>query len=497
MTHAPSEAERLSERFLGLAPGARREFWRRLRERGLDSSLLPIPAGAAGAETTLSYAEERIWFLSRLEPDSPAYHMVAALRIRGELDTSRVSGALRALAVRHPALRTRYIERDGVAHRHISTEPEIEVITLHVPEPARRSEAALRALTQPAITKPFDLARDPLLRVVLARSGERECILILVIHHLVADGASLDILMREFASYYGGAISRHLDAAGCDPVRLPALPVTYADYAVFQRALFEAGELEELIASWREGFCVEPPALQLPADHPRSAESYGRGGQVQRTLRAKTWDRLRALARREGVTAFMLLIGAFAALLSRLSGEQRIVIGVPSGSRSRSEIEGVVGLFVNTLLVDLTLDDDDDFHRLFQRTKRAVLDAQSHRALPFEKIVETIAPERRLGQSPLFQAMFNYQSRTMHGLGLDLEMLRWGNGAAQLDLSLDTEDVDGTLFASFTYDASRFAAPRVELWADAWVALLESACRESGCSSVRACLPGSQERQLR
>ncbi|HYH44642.1 MAG TPA: amino acid adenylation domain-containing protein, partial [Thermoanaerobaculia bacterium] len=399
----------------------------------------PAPGvpGAPAAPIPLSFAQERLWFLDQLEPGKPVYNIPLALRLTGPLDAAALARTFAEIAARHDVLRTRFPEASGRPVQEIDPVdpalgldlPRVDLSAL--PAAAREREAGRLALQQ--ARRVFNLARGPLIAATLLVLGPEEHALTTVMHHIVADGWSVDVLMREVAALYRAF------AAG-RPSPLPPLPIQYADYAVWQRRWLAGPVLDGLLGYWRGALAGSRP-LQLPGDRPRPAMRSSRGGTRGFDLPAPLAADLLALARAHGATPYMALLAGYATLLARWSGEDDVVIGTPVANRTRAEVEDLIGFFVNTLAlrVDLTVADAGGFGALLEQVRGVVLGAFAHQDLPFERLVEDLAPERNLARTPLVQVLFSFQNARGGGLrlpGLALTPLGLPGGSAKFDLTL-------------------------------------------------------------
>ncbi len=464
---------KLARRFIELPVEKRRVFLETLRGEGIDFSLFPIPAGVSTAERDrLSYAQQRMWFLWHLEPQSGAYNLPSAVRLNGPLERQALERAFASLVQRHETLRTVFprgaddslaqapLQRPlEVAFEDCSGLPEVE------------QEARLREEAQRESLQPFDLCEGPLLRVRLIRLGEERHVLLLTLHHIVSDGWSMNVLIEEFSRFYSAY------ATGAEP-GLPALPIQYADYALWQRSWLEAGEQERQLEYWRGKLGERHPVLELPTDHPRPAVPSYRGSRYEFSIEPALAEALRGTARRQGLTLFMLLLGGFNILLQRYSGQTDLRVGVPIANRNRAEVEGLIGLFVNTQVLRSVFDGRTSVATLLAGLKDTVLGAQAHQDLPFERLVEAFKVERSLSHGPLFQVMYNHQPLVadIEALdsvaGLSFGQLDWKSRTTQFDLSLDTYEKGGRLYAALTYATDLFEARTVERMARHWQNLL-------------------------
>ncbi|HET7231280.1 MAG TPA: amino acid adenylation domain-containing protein, partial [Longimicrobium sp.] len=429
--------------------------------RGAGLPVLPpvVPTGRTGP-LPLSFAQQRLWLVDRLEPGSAAYNMPYALRLRGALDVGALRASVDGLARRHEALRTTFAERDGVPVQviHPPAPVELPVVDLGGLPAAAREPEALRLAGEEAV-RPFDLSRGPLMRGTLLRLDAKDHVLLLTLHHIVSDGWSMEILFRELSALYEAL------AAG-EPSPLPELPVQYADFAVWQRARLRGEELDRQLAWWRERLAGAPALLELPTERPRPAVQGHRGAVRSLRIDAATADELRALCRHEGVTIFMTLLAGFAVLLGRYSGQADVVVGAPVATRGQRETEGLIGCFLNTLALRTDLSGDPSFRELLGRVRETTLGAYVHQDLPFERILEELQPVRTLSHSPVFQVMLNLQNL---GGGAPLDLAgtraeRFGGGVpvVKYDLTLHAGERDGEIQLGLAYNADLFEDARME-----------------------------------
>ncbi|EPO9701347.1 non-ribosomal peptide synthase/polyketide synthase [Pseudomonas aeruginosa] len=464
---------KLARRFIELPVEKRRVFLETLRGEGIDFSLFPIPAGVSSAERDrLSYAQQRMWFLWHLEPQSGAYNLPSAVRLNGPLDRQALERAFASLVQRHETLRTVFPRGadDSLAQAPLQRPLEVAFEDCSgLPE--AEQEARLREEAQRESLQPFDLCEGPLLRVRLIHLGEERHVLLLTLHHIVSDGWSMNVLIEEFSRFYSAY------ATGAEP-GLSALPIQYADYALWQRSWLEAGEQERQLEYWRGKLGERHPVLELPTDHPRPAVPSYRGSRYEFSIEPALAEALRGTARRQGLTLFMLLLGGFNILLQRYSGQTDLRVGVPIANRNRAEVEGLIGLFVNTQVLRSVFDGRTSVATLLAGLKDTVLGAQAHQDLPFERLVEAFKVERSLSHSPLFQVMYNHQPLVadIEALdsvaGLSFGQLDWKSRTTQFDLSLDTYEKGGRLYAALTYATDLFEARTVERMARHWQNLL-------------------------
>ncbi len=459
----------LIEKVGSLSPQERKALAVLLKQQGVNLfEIAPVFKRQDGEPLRLSYAQERQWFLWQLEPESAAYHIPSVLRLRGRLDLDALQRSFDSLVARHETLRTRFRLDGDEARQEIAASMALplDIVALGPLE-----EGALARQVETTIARPFDLERGPLLRVSLLRLAEDDHVLVLVQHHIVSDGWSMQVMVEELVQLYA-AYSRGLELA------LPALPIQYADYALWQRSWMEAGEKERQLAYWTGLLGGEQPVLELPFDRPRPVRQSHRGAQFILELDIDLSQALRRVAQQEGATAFALLLASFQALLYRYSGQADIRVGVPIANRNRVETERLIGFFVNTQVLKADLDGRMGFDELLAQARQRALEAQAHQDLPFEQLVEALQPERSLSHNPLFQVLFNYQSEA-RGNGqafrfdeLQMESVQFDSRTAQFDLTLDLTDEEQRFCAVFDYATDLFDASTVERLAGHWRNLL-------------------------
>jgi len=461
----------LVSRFLRLPLEQRQQFYQRLQSRGMSFAQLPIASvREADQHLPLSYAQERQWFLWQLDPDSAAYHVPGALRLCGMLDKAALRRSFASLAARHESLRTRLHLDDESRTQQVLPHTDIQILE------DRTDEAQLKTRVEAEIARPFDLRQGPLLRVTLLELDAQEHVLVLVQHHIVSDGWSMGVMVQELMQLYA-AYSQGQDCT------LTPLPIQYGDYALWQRRWMEAGEKTRQLDYWRQLLGGTQPVLALPLDRPRPAQQSFLGARQDIQLDPGLVTGLKALAQREGVTLFMLLLASFQLFLYRYSGQRDIRVGVPIANRNRVETEALIGFFVNTQVLKADLDAAMTFAELLQHTKRRALEAQAHQDLPFEQLVEALQPERSLSHNPLFQVMFNHQAQVRTAIqqlpGLRVVSLEHETRTAQFDLSLDTQETEDGLWASLTYATDLFDASTAARMLRHWLGLLRGAVADT------------------
>jgi amino acid adenylation domain-containing protein len=428
---------------------------------GLGLATPPLRRGEHRTEWPLSFAQQRLWFLDQLDPGNEAYNLSTGFRLTGDLQVPALWWALEQIALRHDVLRGRVSLAGDEPVFEVEEQSATKVpplVDLSSWRDAGVAEARRRAAEE--AERPFDLSRGPLWRALLLRLHEREHVLVLTLHHLISDGWSTGVLLRELSALY---------AAACEgrPADLPELPVQYGDYTRWQRDWLQGEALERQMAFWREHLAGAPAVLELPTDRPRPAVQTYRGEGVGFDLPEGLWSSLTALGRAQGATPFMLLLGGFSALLSRLSGQPDVVVGSPIANRNPLETEGLIGLFANTLALRSRPMAAERFTDLLAEARRTVLDAAAHQDLPFEKLVEELQPERDLSRSPLFQVLLAQQNGSGAPLalpGLSLEPLAADRVSAQYDLTLHSGEVAGTLHGLLVYNTGLFDRSTAVRW---------------------------------
>ncbi|SEP81364.1 non-ribosomal peptide synthase domain TIGR01720/amino acid adenylation domain-containing protein [Pseudomonas sp. NFACC02] len=446
----------LATRFLSLGAAQRRVFLGKLREQGLDASALPIPSGVAGERSPTSFSQQRLWFLEQLEPGNSTYHLPGALRLKGTLDIAAVQAAFERVAQRHASLRTVFdTADDGTPEQVIQASQALPFDSLSAAD-----ESELQALADAFARRPFDLAQGPLWRVALVKRSTDEHVLLVCLHHIIADGWSIQVLLLDFVQAYRAALE-NTDSA------LAELPLNYADVALWQRACLEAGEGDRQLEYWKQQLGDEPPVLELPADRPRPARQSFQGARLPFSIDTALSSRMRELTKQRGVTLFTVVLAAYQVLLQRLSGQNDLRIGVPIAGRQRAETEGLIGFFVNTQILRGEVTADASFNQIIDQVRLASQGAQAHQDLPFEQLVDALAPERSLSHNPLFQVLYNHQQRQDEALqlmpGLDATLMPLDSGSAQFDLALHTwENAAGELAGNWNYATDLFDHGSIE-----------------------------------
>jgi len=407
----------------------------------------------------LSFAQQRLWFLNEFEPGSSLYNIPSALRVRGALNTTALQQAFDALIARHESLRTTFVSEAQETVQKIA--PQLSVALQHIAA-GGISDVDLNARLTGLCLQPFDLQTGPLLRLYVIKISPTEHAVLLVIHHIIADGWSMGLLMTELAEFYNSTVGHR------DP-QLAALPIQSADYAVWQQNTMQGEHLARELNYWQQQLAGAPLVLDLPTDHPRPAAPGYAGAWLRHEIPLTTRQRLEAIAQQHNATLYMVLLSAFNVLLARYSGSNDLLVGSPVAGRNRSELEGVIGALINTVVLRSDLSDNPSFTELLTRTRNVTLDAFEHQELPFEKLVEQLQPDRNLSHSPLYQVLFNLQNRSQEVVsfsGLESSALITETGTAKLDLHLLMEETESGLTAWFEYATELFDAETIERMAE-------------------------------
>ncbi|HZI16901.1 MAG TPA: amino acid adenylation domain-containing protein, partial [Myxococcus sp.] len=415
----------------------------------------------------LSFAQQRLWFLDRLEPGSPLYTLPGVLRLRGRLDVEVLERCFTEVLRRHESLRTTFREGSQGPEQVIAPPAPLRVPV--VPMDATLGEDVLRQRLAEEARRPFDLVQGPLLRALLLRLDAEDHVLLVAMHHIVSDGWSIGVLVKEVVALYEAF---HQGA----PSPLPELPVQYADYAVWQRGWLQGEVLEAQLEYWRRELSGAP-SLELPLDRPRSSVQSFRGARHPVQVPAALVERARALGQEEGATLFMVLLAAWQVLMHRYSGQEDFCVGSPVAGRRRSELEGLIGLFINTLVLRARVEPRGSFRALLRKAREVALGATSHQELPFEKLVEELRPGRDLGRSPLFQVMLSLENTPKERLalpGLELTLSEQELETAKFDLTLFLAEGREGLTGYLEYNADLFEAGTVARMARHLHTLLEA-----------------------
>ncbi|WP_048320074.1 condensation domain-containing protein, partial [Crocosphaera watsonii] len=384
-------------------------------------------------ELPLSFAQQRLWFLAELEPDSPFYNISGAVKLQGQLNVEALEQSFNEIVRRHENLRTNFQTRDGQAVAVISPERPLNLSTVDISSlnGSTQEEQVRQEITKEA-EKPFDISKDLLLRIKLLHLGEEENIVLVTMHHIISDGWSMGVFIKELGTLYTNFCNQ-------EPISLQELPIQYVDFAAWQREWLQGEVLENQVSYWLKQLENTPKLLELPTNKPRPAIQTFNGATHSFELSKELSLALNKLSQQKGSTLFMTLLAGFQTLLWRYTAQEDVVVGSPIANRNRGEIEGLIGFFVNTLVLRTNLAENPSFSELLEQVREVTLGAYSHQDVPFELLVERLQPERDLSHSPLFQVMFVLQNAPMSALelpGVTLTSLENKHQTAKFDLSL-------------------------------------------------------------
>ncbi|WP_038758088.1 non-ribosomal peptide synthetase [Burkholderia pseudomallei] len=444
-------------------------------EAGNTEVLPPIPLAPRDGRIALSLAQQRLWFLTQLGSVSEAYHMSGAVRLDGPLNREVLQRALNRIVMRHEALRTCFVREEGEPIQVIQPHADLTVSYHDLREAesirheAGNREQRAKDLSQAHASAPFDLSRDLPVRVLLLQLADEAHVVQVVMHHIASDGWSVGVFLQELSALYGSFIAEQGDP-------LAPLPLQYADYAAWQRRWLASGQLEKQGAFWQTNLSGAPTLLELPTDRPRPPKQSHAGASVEVKLGAALSERVKRLSQRHGVTPYMTLLSSWAAALSRLSGQEEVVIGSPVAGRNRTEVEPLIGFFVNTLALRLDLSSEPTVGELLKRTKAQVLSAQAHQDLPFDQVVERVKPPRSTAHPPLFQVMFVWQNMPAGELtipGLTIRAVETPLQTAQFELTLSLREAGDDIVGHLNYASALFDESTVRRYVTYWCRLLE------------------------
>jgi amino acid adenylation domain-containing protein len=457
----------------------------KLMQSGQTSTVALGQAGLRNREA-LSYAQQRLWFLDQLTPGSAAYNVASAMRLRGILDVSALTRALNEIISRHEALRTTFEVAESEPVQIIAQD---SALTIPIVQLADASE--MQRLIREESTQPFDLAQGPLLRAKLLQIDEQDHVLLLTLHHIICDGWSIGVLVRELAALYEAY-------ANGQESPLEPLAIQYADYARWQREWLQGEVLEQQLAYWKEQLAGTPAVLELPTDRPRPVAQIFRGKQQSVRFSSELTQALNAFSREEGVTLFMTILGAFQTLLFRYCRQEQITVGSPIANRNRAELESLIGFFANTLALRTDLSGDPSFRELLGRVKEVAVGAYAHQDVPFERLVEELQPERSLSHSPLFQVMLvlqNAPSTQLQLPGVSLETMDVTTETVKFDLTLLLTEAEQGLEGRLEYNTDLFDATRIQRMLGHFEALLDSVLSnpEQRLSELQLLRPAERE----
>ncbi len=430
--------------------------------------ILPVPRND---DLPLSFAQQRLWFFDQLAPELSAYNLPAAVRLKGPLNLPALEQSINEIIKRHESLRTTFGKVDGRPTQLIAP-----ILTIRLPVvdlrklPASERECEVRRLVTAETRLPFDLSRGPLVRGSVLRLGEEEHVGLLSMHHIVSDGWSTGILVRELATLYAA-----FSSGGSSP--LPPLPIQYADFAQWQRQWLQGEVLEAQTAYWKDKLAGLPGPLDLPTDHPRPAVQTFRGAHQSSVLPGTLQGQMKALSRQEGVTQFMTFLAAFQVLLFRYTGQDDLIVGTPVANRTRLETEGLIGLFVNSLVLRTDLSGNPGFREILRRVRDVCLGAYGHQDLPFDRLVEELRVPRDPTRNPIFQVMFvlhNSSLQTFDLPGANLTLVEGDSETAHFDLTLQIADTGQGLTATLVFNTDLFEAATMTRMLGHFQTLLEA-----------------------
>lgn len=439
-------------------------------QQSVQSPLEAIQPVSRQQDLPLSFAQQRLWFLEQLQPDTATFNIPSAVRLSGELNIGVFEKTLNEIIRRHEILRTNFILKDGQPVQVISENATLEIyqLDLHHLDKTEQEAEVIHLMTEEA-QKPFNLAKDLLLRVTLLKLDKAEFVVFLTMHHIVSDGWSMEIFIRELVSIY---------TAFCKskPSPLPELSIQYVDFATWQRQRLQGEVLEKQLSYWKQQLPGTLPVLQLPTDFPRSRIQSFRGANKTFTISDDLTQKIRTISQTEGATLFVFLLAVFKVLLYRYTGLENIIVGSPVANRNRKEIEGLIGFFVNTLVLRSSLKGNPTFQEFLQQVKKTTWEAYDHQDLPFEKLVEHLHPERDLSYNPLFQVKFRLENAPQTDFklpDLSLTALKQTNPTAKLDLSLDIYETPSGLVGGFEYNRDLFKPETISRLVEHFQTLLE------------------------
>jgi non-ribosomal peptide synthetase component F/acyl carrier protein len=455
-----------------------------------DQAIIGITRSEREGLIPLSFSQEQLWFVDRLK-GTVEYHMPYVFRLKGALDQKALENAFRGLINRHEALRTVIIEQDGRGYQQIRDINQWKWQFGQVREIVAQ-HSSLQQYIEDVCAKPFDLSAEDPLRVILLKENEQEYILIAVIHHIAFDGWSMSVMVEELAELYRSQVQ------GVEP-NLKELPIQYADYAIWQRKYFSEEVMESKLNYWKEQLKGLEP-LKLSTDYPRPSELSIKGGSVNRTLNKELLTGLQQLCEEQGVTMFMLMLGAFKVLLHRYSTQTDICIGCPIAGRQQKEIEGLIGFFVNTLVLRSEVEGDQSFINFLQKIRRTTLDAYDHQQVPFEQVVKSLALERDISRHPVFDVRFQLQNVPEAGTldlgGVELAAQSPGEITALSDLGLDIKESENVLSLRLVYCSDLYKQDSAERMLEHYEHLLRSIVANPATAVSNLQLLGRQEEQL-
>jgi len=483
-----------NQRIAALSPEKRELLLQLMQKQSNGTQTTIKPQSRASNTFPLSYAQQRLWFLDQFEANSSVYNLSFPVRLTGSLNVTVLKNSLKEIVRRHEALRTTFVTVEGQPLQVIapSMTLALPVVNLRELSEVEQNANVLKLVNEEA-QQPFDLSQDPLLRTTLLQLNEIEHVMLFTMHHIISDGWSLGVLVRELAALYAAF------SAG-KPSPLPELPIQYADFAVWQRQWLQGEVVDTQLDYWRQQLGNRPPILQLPTDRPRPAIQTFRGATKSFSLPTDLTEAIKALSQQENVTLFMTLLAAFKTLLHRYTSQDEILIGSVIANRNRIESEPLIGFFVNTLVLRTNFGGNPTFRELLERVREVMLGAYAHQDLPFEYLLEKLQPERDLSRNPLFEVTFALQNTPAEKLelpGLTLKSLALESRTAKFDLSLDMFETSSGLSGVFEYNTDLFDAATIARMVAHLCTLLSSIVTHPGqCISDLPLLTAAQRQQL-
>ncbi|NEQ84081.1 MAG: AMP-binding protein, partial [Moorea sp. SIO2I5] len=460
----------INQRIAKLSPAKRKLLEHQLKQNLKNTNYQPTITPRENPQSIpLSFSEERMWILDRLEPGNPAYNRPTNIRLTGSLKVNVLERAINEIVGRHEVFRTSFIPVDGQPIQAIAPSLTVKLLIIELSHlPSNEQEIEVERIAVEEAQQRFDLSKLPLIQAKLLRLSEEENILLLTIHHIIFDGWSAGVLLKELAVNYEAFATGKSSP-------LPPLPIQYADFAIWQRQRLQGEKLESQLAYWKKQLGGSLPVLELPTDRPRRPVQTFQGAKQNLLLPQNLSDSLKKLSLRAGVTLFMTLLAAFQILLYRYTGEEDIIVGTPIAGRDSIEIEQLIGVFINTLVLRTQLNGNFTFSELLAQVREVALGAYAHQDIPFEKLVEELQPERDLSHTPIFQVLFqlrNLPSQVVEVQGLKFQDFQFDRGIAQFDLTLDIVDRTQGLFCVFEYNRDLFDGSTIERMAGHFQTLL-------------------------
>src|SRR5579864_5377455 len=448
-----------------------RKLARFSKAKSANSHLLHLAAGERPERLALSYGQQRLWFIDRLQGGSAEYNVAEALRLRGELKVEALERTINTIVERHESLRTHFAEVEGSPVQVIEGVQRVEIAMVDLREwEGEEQQERVRELMREEGAEAFDLERGPVLRLKLLKLGEKEHVLLRTMHHIVSDGWSQGVFNREFRVLYEA-----YEQGRENP--LPPLRVQYADFALWQRRELESGGLEAGLEYWKKELAGIPERLELATDRARPGLQTFGAEAVNVRLDAEQVKQLKRVSREKQATLYMSLLAGFAVLLGRYSGQEDIVIGSPIANRQEAQLEEMIGFFVNTLVMRVRVKPEMSFGELLGQVRETALGAYQHQDIPFEKLVEELSPQRRLNHSPIFQVSFNLQNapwKPQQMRGLEVERVRREDLQVRFDLEVHVWERGEEVEIAWLYNRDLFDGRRMEQMVGHYVRLLQS-----------------------